>query len=379
MNPEMMMYMMQQQQAPHNLPSEETTQSPFNAGALAAIKSAKQSLGMDEDERRRAMGLAIAKFFSGMAQPGYGPGIAGTLGAAAANVAPALEAYQGEENRIAGLNAALMKHQADYGMAQQKMRQQMTERLLKQAYMDARQKEIERHHKATENRQDTLLQLKAMTSGMKGRKAQQEEEKERRIEEAINKGETPLEVLEPSARAEFQKNAQKTIRDVPVNQRALKTIQKMRDIFKEHPNIGTSWLHLLDNKGKEEGFRQIIGRKFADKKELAALQKLKKYAADLNLATILGVPGKVGTDLLKQTIRESAPGGKLTKEGFDEIAQSWTDRAHENIGQAKKYQDALKRRILPSVEEETSTATNNLQEMSTEDLLKELQAAEGTR
>jgi len=160
MNPNMLMYMQQQPQASHRGAPEETAATPFSAGALAAIKSAKQSLGMDEDEQRRATGLSIAKFFSGMAQPGHGPGIEGTLGAAASNIAPALEAYQGEENRVAGLNAGLMKQHADYGMAQQKMRQQAVERLLKQAHMDAKQTETERHNKQMESRQDALLSLK---------------------------------------------------------------------------------------------------------------------------------------------------------------------------------------------------------------------------
>lgn len=160
MNPNMLMYMQQQPQASHRGAPEETTATPFSAGALAAIKSAKQSLGMDEEEQRRAMGLSIAKFFSGMAQPGYGPGIEGALGAAASNIAPALEAYQGEENRVAGLNSALLKQHTDYGIEQQKMRQQVVERLLKQAHMNAKQTETERHNKQMEGRQDALLSLK---------------------------------------------------------------------------------------------------------------------------------------------------------------------------------------------------------------------------
>lgn len=160
MNPNMLMYMQQQPQASHRGAPEETAATPFSAGALAAIKSAKQSLGMDEDEQRRAMGLSIAKFFSGMAQPGHGPGIEGALGAAASNIAPALEAYQGEGSRIAGLNSALLKQHTDYGIEQQKMRQQVVERLLKQAHMNAKQTETERHNKQMEGRQDALLSLK---------------------------------------------------------------------------------------------------------------------------------------------------------------------------------------------------------------------------
>lgn len=160
MNPNMLMYMQQQPQASHRGAPEETTATPFSAGALAAIKSAKQSLGMDEEEQRRAMGLSIAKFFSGMAQPGHGPGIEGALGAAASNIAPALEAYQGEGKRVAELNAGLMKQHTDYGIEQQKMRQQVVERLLKQAHMDAKQTETERHNKQMEGRQDALLSLK---------------------------------------------------------------------------------------------------------------------------------------------------------------------------------------------------------------------------
>jgi hypothetical protein len=362
MNPNMLMYMQQQPQASHRGAPEETAATPFSAGALAAIKSAKQSLGMDEEEQRRAMGLSIAKFFSGMAQPGYGPGIEGTLGAAASNIAPALEAYQGEENRVAGLNSALLKQHTDYGIEQQKMRQQAAERALMQAHRDAKQTETQRHNQAMERKNDALLQMKAVTAGMKGSKLQKDAEKQERIEKLLSECEIPIETLEPSARADVQKKAHKANEDVPVNERALKNIEKMRAIFKVYPDIGSSFLQVLDTSPlKAPGLMTQLARKFADPKKVAAIQKLKKYADDLNLQTILDAPGKTATNIFKESVARASPNGILDERAFNDISASWEDKIHTNLEKAKIYKESLKKRVVPDfsrIKERMSSTTD---------------------
>ena len=152
----------------------------------------------------------------------------------------------------------------------------------------------------------------------------------------------------------------------------------MRKIFTDHPDIGSDWVQWLagsNDPKKEAGFWNIMGRKFADKKKLAALQHLKKHASDLNLATILGTPGKVGTDLLKRTIAESSPGGTLTQEGFENISKEWEDRAHKNIRMAKKYQHGLRNKIVVSEDDEPvvspeGSVDEDLGKMSDEELMR---------
>ncbi len=360
--------------------------SALDEGALSAIKSAKTALRMDEGEKSRALGMGLVKLFAGMAKPGYGDGLNGALSAAAQNMTSAVDAYTGEEGRAQNMNAALLNH-----VSQMRAKQQ-------EAWMNALDKAETRqdrrdnlqvrkdHYAHMEKKQDNLYDLKKFGLGLKRDKSRQEEDKQQRIDEALARGETPLEVLEPSARAEYQKNALKTIREIPVNKRALQTITKMRKIFADHPDIGSDWVQWLagsNDPKKEAGFWQVLGRKFADKKKLAALQQLKKHASDLNLATILGTPGKVGTDLLKKTIAESSPGGTLTQEGFENIAGEWETRAQKNIHLAQKYQQGLRRKMVVSDEDEdvpSQTGQNtgdHFSALSTEDLMKEYQALGG--
>lgn len=171
--------------------------------------------------------------------------------------------------------------------------QDALEKLMAQQHQNAVLEENKRHHQAQDKKSDSLYDLKKLTAGLKMDKLQQEEMKQRRIEEALERGETPLEVLEPSARADYQKNALKSIRDIPTNTtEPLKSLPKCgRDIFQKHEDIGTykeQWLAGSSDPKKEAGFWTIFGRNIADKKKLVAIQKLKKHASDLNLATILG-------------------------------------------------------------------------------------------
>ena len=352
--------------------------SPLRKGTLEAIQAAKQSLGMNDVEQKRAMGLALVKLFAGMAKPGYGNGLGGTLSAAAQNMAPAVDAYMGEEGRVQNMNAALLGHVSSLQADQDKAWQHAVEKMMAQQHQNAVLEENKRHHQAQEKKSDSLYDLKKFSTNLKMDKHQQEEMKQRRLEEALERGETPLEVLEPSARADYQKNALKSIREIPVNTRALRTIGKMRKIFTDHPDIGSDWVQWLagsNDPKKESGFWNIMGRKFADKKKLAALQQLKKHASDLNLATILGTPGKVGTDLLKRTIAESSPGGTLTQEGFENISKEWEDRAHKNIRMAKKYQHGLRNKIVVSEDDEPvvspeGSVDEDLGKMSDEELMR---------
>lgn len=382
MNPEMMMYLMQQPQASHTLPSEETTSSPFNPAALAAMRAAKQSLGMDEEEQRRAMGLAIMRMFSGMGKPGYGEGFGGALSAATDNIAPAVEAYQGEQNRVANMNASLLGHIESAQLRRDMLQQRMAEKKQMEAHREAQRIETERYHRAQEAKNDRLLDLKALSMSSKMSKQQEAADKERRIEEAINRGETPFEVLEPSARVEYQKKAQKAIHDVRTNQQAIKTIEKMKKIFAKNSDIGNSWVQTLNQDSKSSSLWTILGRKFADPKKLAAAEQLNKYGSDLNLSVIYNVSPKTGTDLLKNMINQSNPSGKLTAEAFNKIADQVAARAHQNINLAKKYQDSLRRRVMVSVEDIEDTDSEKqpsdqhsspYESISTEELLQRYQ------
>lgn len=144
----------------------------------------------------------------------------------------------------------------------------------------------------------------------------------------------PLDGLEKSARADYQKKVYADIEKIPTNQQAIETISEMKAIFnkKGRENIGNSLINLLDVDPKDENsWATLVARKFADKDELADLERLKKLASDLNLSVILSTPGKTATDIFKQAVKSAAPHGKLTKEGFDDIANKWEKKAQANI------------------------------------------------
>lgn len=144
----------------------------------------------------------------------------------------------------------------------------------------------------------------------------------------------PLEKMGKKFAEEWQKMAAKEISQVPMNRRALTTTKEMRKIFKKYPDIGSSFVNVLLNGGSIKGWLNVIGKKISDQGELAAAQELEKLSGDLNLATVLGMPAKAVTDILKNTITAAAPSGLTTLEAFEKVADSWDDRADYNIRRA---------------------------------------------
>lgn len=73
--------------------------SPFDEGVMRAIRSAKGSLGMDEEQSNRAMRNSLISFSDAVAQDQrpIGKGFMGKLAAAARGINPALQAYDQSE------------------------------------------------------------------------------------------------------------------------------------------------------------------------------------------------------------------------------------------------------------------------------------------
>jgi hypothetical protein len=369
--------------------------NPFDSGITKAIEGARASIAASEAQKAQALTTSLTALAKAAAQASnqtpWGMSKGAGLGHILAQAAPyGVEAYGNAERQAEQENLGLADYMVKLKSTQDEALRKLLKEQLDRQHQDDVLTETKRHHGAQEKKQELMLQLKnlKMSHLIRAEEKQHKEEEERRLEdEAIARGETPLSVLEKPARAEYQKNALKTIRDVSVNKRAVETIAKMRTLFELHPDIGsdfTQWLAGSSDPKKETGFWTVMGRKFADKKKLAALQQLKKHSADLNLSTVLGTPGKVGTDLLKKMIAESSTSGHLTKEGFDSIAGGIESRARKNIRMAEKYREGLKRKIVVMDDEEESApaqtnpgAPSDLSDVSTEDLMRELQALEG--
>jgi hypothetical protein len=133
----------------------------------------------------------------------------------------------------------------------------------------------------------------------------------------------------------------------------------------------------------ENSFWNILMRQFASNEELSAIQELKKLSNDLNLSTVMGLPGRSGTDIMKRAIKAASPSGRLTYDAFSKIADSWTKRAQENIQRAKIIEDSLTRGMYPKnidsvslslpIQDQENSDINpqsDLSQLSTEELLK---------
>lgn len=141
----------------------------------------------------------------------------------------------------------------------------------------------------------------------------------------------PLNTLEKKARADYQNEVVTKGRElIPKNNQALEAIHGMEEVFKRNPNIGSSFVQMLDHPDGKDSFLSIIGRKLGGK-DLEDLQILKKHTNDLNLDTILGITGKAATDLLKRAVQAASPSGKLEYGAFVKNANTWKKKAQGNI------------------------------------------------
>lgn len=145
----------------------------------------------------------------------------------------------------------------------------------------------------------------------------------------------PLAGLEKTEKSDYGKAVNKAVYQIPTNENAIKSINDMKDVFERNPNIGESWVNMLSSGEDEDTWGRWIAKKFVSRQERADMEILKKASADLNLSTVLSVPGKSATDLLKRAINAASPTGTLTKIGFDKIADEWEHRAMSNIDMAR--------------------------------------------
>ncbi len=131
--------MMNQQQPPQQ-------QSPFMAGNLAAMEGIRQSLRMDDDQKKRALGMAISKFAQGMGNPANYMRGGNGLGAAAASLGPATEAYDAQEQASRSENANLIEYMRKIEHDQKEMARHKKEHEDMMAYRNASLEEDKRHH-----------------------------------------------------------------------------------------------------------------------------------------------------------------------------------------------------------------------------------------
>jgi hypothetical protein len=325
--------------------------NPIESGTMSGIQAAKQSMGLDEAQKARARGMAFMTLGHHLAHPGHGPGLGGALKAFSTGILPAAQAYESEAQRGEATNAHLMQQ---IQMEQLKRDQLAQQERIARAKLEQRareQEELQSHRSAQ------LGEMQGYHAGRLGLEERRLAEKAGitpQMQSQEFEG-IPIQSLPKPTQNEFGKIVLKHKQQIPMNKRAIENINEMEKIFAEYPNIGDSFVNIVE--GNDESIRGKIARQFTDKKTLTAIQRLKKLSADLNLSTVMGLPAKASTDLLKRTIMASAPNGVLTHDAFKAIAENWKKRAEENIEEAITYENAWKKGYIP-LEKESQRSKN---------------------
>jgi hypothetical protein len=131
---------MNQQQPP------QQQQTPFSSGSLAAMDSIRNSLMMDDNQKRSALGMAISKFGQGMGNPANYERGGNGLGAAVASLGPATESYDAQNTASRSENASLIEYMRKLEHDQNEMARRKKEREDMMAYRNAQLNETKRYH-----------------------------------------------------------------------------------------------------------------------------------------------------------------------------------------------------------------------------------------
>lgn len=314
--------------------------NPFDKGSIAAIRAAKQSLGLTEEEKREAMGTAIMQFFANMSQPGGQPGFAGSLQKITQSLNPAMQAYDqykaGITNQNMMLAGELANRQADYRKAQQ---QAMENALNRQDTVEYRKASLALQK----------LQNEQMTPYQRAHLALEREKLKNDYMMGGQIDEMPFSQMDKEEKKIAFDDINKARRNMPVYKTNIRNLQKMQEIFDKNPNIGTSYVQLLNDNSKDNFPTKLIklwGKKLINKQDLDDMTELNKYAADLNLGVIKDYPAKTGTDVLKAMISKANPDGSIPKGAFDAITKDLIARNEHNKNYVMKALEGRKRGIF---------------------------------
>lgn len=380
-NPALMNYRQQaQQMQQQNVQSEHAggqMSNPLQMGAQLAMKTARHSAGLP-DERQQAkeqFGRGMIAFGQAMSHP-----------------------YR---DKFSAMNQAL-GHGINASLQQRDMHDQMNAQMYAEAI---RQKEQEReferkiqedHRKVEEAELDRALRREQLAQQMTMH--EQEVGEQRRAHDMMNNyrshslgmkhgNETSIEregaikglygveyiPVDPKDN-DWKKIVNKEKSSLVPNKRAIESIKGMKEIFNKYPDIGSSFLNIIeeDQKGGPSWMTQLM-RKAANEEERSAIHLLKKLSADIQLDTVMGMPGQKGTDIMKRAVQAASPTGILTKKAFDDVSNIWLKRADENIKKIKIMEDAQKRGMMPlfsTMEEEIESyqGSSDLSHMSDEEL-----------
>ena len=323
--------------------------SPINKGTLSAIKAAKHSLGMDKEEKRRAMSLAIMKFFSNMAKPGHGPGFAGALGSVNASFDPAMEAYMNERNRVEDLNKSLMKQMMDAENAARE--RDFKERgLTEQIRHNKRSEEISGIDSAVSKQLKELQLREGLERENMINEARVEDKK---IKEASGDAVKSIIGMPYNTQLMAEKQGETFQKRATASQEVLEAAETMKEVIEKNPKILSNWKNVQMLKANSEpslvqNIIQNLTIPESDKSDLFRLWSAKKV---MFVKSLEGIPAKAMNMRVDSFLESSLPGGHMTKEAFlktlDPIINQFSHSYQENSKGAGYFEQGKLYRIKP--------------------------------
>jgi hypothetical protein len=317
----------QQQQSMPQMPPPMLTQTGYNpitAGTIAAMKSAKQSIQADDDDRRRAMGMAMMQFAHGLGKTGYGSGLNGALNAVNQNLFPAYQTYQ------SGIDNSEAKNQ---------------NMLINQLSLE-QQHRGEQYRRQRDKEEDALARERMHTD----RTAQREMANQLRLEQKAEKlrsegkmpeGATLFESMPSGVQRDSHKEMSDTLKEGLSAIKGKKILSNMEEIISSNPHLWNSYAQII---AAEESKNPTLANQLLaklNKNDLDKIKILQKYTNSLGINEMKSVGGRP-TDILKKTIFEAVASGKLSPEAFKEIKHSMEENFDTSISYATQAEEGLK-------------------------------------
>lgn len=303
----------------------QTGYNPITAGTLAAMKSAKQSIGADDDDRRKAMGMAMMQFAHGMGKTGYGSGIGGAINAASQNLFPAYQTYQGGIDNSQARNHIMLNNQLEME------RQHRAEEYRRQRDIQEDRISRERMHVDKSTQRDMMKQLHL------------EQKSERMIAEGkMPAGATLIESMTPGEKQQVHKEMSESLNEGIAALKGKSILGKMDNIISSNPGLWNSYAQIVAAEESDPTLAKQMMAKL-NKPDLDKIKILQKYTNSLGLNEIKTIGGRP-TDILKKTVFEAVASGKLSPEAFKEIKTSMEEGFDKSVSQAQISKEGLKNR-----------------------------------
>ena len=328
MNPVLLNYGLAQEQADGALGG---TNSPISNGALTAIRSVKQSLAMDEAEKRRALGLGIMGFASSLSQPGHGQGLSGMLGAVNAGFSPAIQAYLSEQARVEQQNANILKTAMD-----------AEDKQAERDYKEKHLQEMARHNKAQEaingtdaeiNKQLKQMQLEQKKIELENKRNLINEDKE--IYKNTGDSVQSIQTMPYQTQLHLEKAGEEYLTKANSANEGLSAISTMKDVLAKKPEIFGTWkaVHQYSFNHDPSQVKQFIMSLSIPEEDKEALFTFNTAAKDVLIKSIKQLPNNAVNQQFERFMQSVNPNtqmpvGTLTK-NLDKLENSFNYSAQE--------------------------------------------------